>query len=273
MERTGQKPTHLVRKYAWLGLLLVVVGAIAVDAHILFGSGKSNTSSAGSLQPFAVAAAPVPTNRVTGTGSATVQLRGDLATVTLRTSGLLGGSPHLMHIHAKGLGTCPPASAARIHNGHRAISTADGLRYYGRPLSSLTLWGSTSGNVPTNINMNVYPASGNIRYARTLTVTPELASLIRRGDAVIVVHGIDYNGNHKYDYSSLGTSDLDKSLPGEATAPALCGPLVPSPRRTASIGENQRNSPTTSYVASLTSDIAARVRQRPALVSLFCHVA
>jgi hypothetical protein len=167
MERTGQKPTHLVRKYAWLGLLLVVVGAIAVDAHILFGSGKSNTSSAGSLQPFAVAAAPVPTNRVTGTGSATVQLRGDLATVTLRTSGLLGGSPHLMHIHAKGLGTCPPASAARIHNGHRAISTADGLRYYGRPLSSLTLWGSTSGNVPTNINMNVYPSGFALSALRT----------------------------------------------------------------------------------------------------------
>jgi hypothetical protein len=272
MQQSAQKPARLVRKYAWLGLLLVVVGAVAVDAHVLFGSGNSNTSHAGSGQPFAVAAAAVPTNRVTGSGTATVQLRGDSVTVTLRTFGLLGGSPHLMHIHAKGLGSCPPASAARIHNGHRAISTADGLRYYGKPLSSLTLWGSTSGNVPTNIDMNVYPASGNIRYSRTLTVTPELAGLIRGGDAVIVVHGMDYNGNHAYDFQSLGVSDLDKALPGEATAPALCGPLVPFPRNTASIGENEPGSPATSYVASLTPDVAARERPSAAQFLLLSHI-
>jgi hypothetical protein len=273
MEQTAAKPGRLVRRYGWLALLLVVVGAIAVDAHVLFGSGSSNTSHAGSGQPFAVAAAAVPTNRVTGSGTATVQLRGDSVTVTLRTVGLLGGSPHLMHIHAKGLGTCPPASAARLHNGHRAISTADGLRYYGPPLSSLTLWGSTSGNIPTNINMNVYPASGNIRYSRTLTVTPELAGLIRQGDAVIVVHGIDYDGNRAYDYQALGVSDLDKALPGEATAPALCGPLVPFPRNTASLGGSEQNSRATNYVASLTPDVAARPRQPLTSVPLFCHIA
>jgi len=38
------------------------------------------------------------------------------------------------------------------------------------------------------------------------------------------VHGVDYNGNGKYDFSQ-GKSDLDPSLPAEATDPALCGVL------------------------------------------------
>jgi hypothetical protein len=42
---------------------------------------------------------------------------------------------------------------------------------------------------------------------------------------VIVVHGIDYNRNGIYD-GVLERSDLDRSLTGESTAPALCGPLV-----------------------------------------------
>jgi Cu/Zn superoxide dismutase len=260
------------RKYGWLGLALVVIGALAVDAKVLFGSGSSGPSEADSGQAFAVAAAAVQTNRVTGSGTATVELRGDTATVTLRTSGLLAGSPHLMHIHAKGLGSCPPASAARLHNGHLAISTADGLRYYGPPLSSLTEWGSTSGNLPTNVNMNLYPASGNIRYSRTLTITPELATLIRRGDAVIVVHGIDYDHTHVYDFRALGASDLDKTLPGEATAPALCGPLVPFPRTTATVGQNEHSSPIPTFVASLAADAATGNREWLSRLFLFCHL-
>ena len=48
---------------------------------------------------------------------------------------------------------------------------------------------------------------------------------IRDGNAVIVVHGIDYNHNGIYD-NVLDRSELSNSLPGEATAPALCGPLA-----------------------------------------------
>jgi len=43
------------------------------------------------------------------------------------------------------------------------------------------------------------------------------------------VHGIDYNYNHVYDFKALGVSDPDKTLPGEATAPVLCGPLRRAP--------------------------------------------
>ena len=58
-----------------------------------------------------------------------------------------------------------------------------------------------------------------------MTVTPIVASYLRKNNAVVVVHGIDYNKNGVYD-GVLERSDIDRSLTGESTAPALCGPLV-----------------------------------------------
>jgi hypothetical protein len=95
------------------------------------------------------------------------------------------------------------------------------------------------------------------------------ADLVRHGNAVIVVHGIDYNENDVYDLGALGVSDLDKTLPGEATAPALCGPLrrssqSQSPTATRSANaENQNRSPTTTYVASLVPEPASLVPPTP----------
>jgi len=42
---------------------------------------------------------------------------------------------------------------------------------------------------------------------------------------VVVVHGIDYDGSGIYS-GVLDPSELNKSLPGTATAPALCGKLI-----------------------------------------------
>ncbi len=58
-----------------------------------------------------------------------------------------------------------------------------------------------------------------------MTVTPIVASYLRKNNAVVVVHGIDYNKNGVYD-GVLERSDIDRSLTGESTAPALCGPVV-----------------------------------------------
>ena len=55
---------------------------------------------------------------------------------------------------------------------------------------------------------------GDIRYTRAVTVPPGVAAAIRAGNAVIVVHGIDYDHNGIYD-NILDRSDLDSSLPGE----------------------------------------------------------
>ena len=61
---------------------------------------------------------------------------------------------------------------------------------------------------------------------------------------MLVIHGIDYNHNGIYD-GVLGVSDLSRSLPAEATAPALCGPLFST--QTASTAPPG----TTTYVVSL----------------------
>ena len=173
------------------------------------------------------------------------------------------------------------ATSAHLHNGHLSISTGDAIHLYGSTLVSFTEWGSTSGSVPTNIDLNRYPASGNIRYERTMTVPKLAADLIRDDDAVIVVHGIDYNYNHIYDFGALGVSDLDRTLPGEATAPALCGPLRPVPDSKSAAAGNA-----TTYVASLTvpaaraavSSRAASPGDRPSDVAgedqllLLCHI-
>ncbi len=58
------------------------------------------------------------------------------------------------------------------------------------------------------------------------------------------MHGIDYNGNGIYD-NVLDRSELDNALPGEATAPALCGPIASA--RTASTTTGTRGV----YAASL----------------------
>lgn len=136
--------------------------------------------------------------------------------------GLLNGSPHLLHIHAAGQGACPTASAARLHNGHLAISTHDGIKFYGPVVTSLTSTGDTSPK--SFLDFSRYSTAGTARYRRTMIVSGAVAASIRHDNAVVVLHGIDYNGNGVYD-NALDRSELNPALPGEATAPALCGAL------------------------------------------------
>jgi hypothetical protein len=245
--------SKVVKGLILAGALLAAVGAgAAIGSLSSSGSGGTVLSSTTqSVEAYAAAAAAVPTNRVTGRGTVSLQLKGDTATVTLITTGLLDGSPHLAHIHGQGEGSCPTASSAHLHHGHLSISTGDAIQSYGPTLTSFTEWGSTSGAVPNNIDMNRYPASGNIHYTRTMTLPRLVADLIRDGNAVIVVHGIDYNRNHIYDFGALGVSDLDKTLPGEATAPALCGALRPSQGSPSPTARNQPGSASITYTASL----------------------
>ena len=85
-----------------------------------------------------------------------------------------------------------------------------------------------------------------IRYSRTITLPPKVAAQIRENNAVIVVHGIDYNGSGIYS-GVLERSDLNPALPATATAPALCGPLK-GPQEVASTASHAAT-----YTASLTT--------------------
>ncbi|MDI5974130.1 hypothetical protein POF50_033115 [Streptomyces sp. SL13] len=165
---------------------------------------------------------PVATNHVFGIGYASVTLRGDTARVTVDATGLLNGVPHAMHIHVDGNGTCPTAAASREHNGHRSIDVADAMKDYGMIGASLTTSGDTSP--ASALAVSRFPDKGTFHYSRTIQLSADTVKNIDAGKAVLVVHGIDYNHNGTYD-NVLGASELDASLPAEATDPALCGTL------------------------------------------------
>lgn len=239
---------HGPRRRLWYAGLAAGVLAAAV-AMIVLASGSSQP--AGALSGSTLGA--VPTNRVTGSGEATVSLSGDHATITVTTNGLDNGAPlaHLVHIHAGGRGECPPASAARLHNGHLTISTTDGIVYYGAPVQALTTHGDTS--VASILAFPRYLSGGTLRYKRTIALPASVAAAIRSNDAVVVVHGIDYDGTGIYS-GVLDRSELDKQVPGTATAPALCGRLVGS-QRSAALGRHGDGAPS-AYTASLVVDPA-----------------
>jgi hypothetical protein len=201
-----------------------VVAAAAAVALLGGSDNKTSTKAAAPGQRINGKLGAVPTNRVNGDGTATMRLNRRSLTVSVNTNGLLNGAPHALHIHAGGKGICPSASAAALHNGHRSIATHAGVPFYGGAVEALTTRGDTS--VPRSIvAFNRYPTGSDVKYRRTITITPIVASYIKKNNAVLVVHGIDYNHNGVYD-GVLERSDLDRSLTGESTAPALCGRLV-----------------------------------------------
>jgi serine/threonine protein kinase len=268
------------RRFPLLPVLagLVVVGGIIGLVIALTsggGSSKSNASKSTSTpalppgQSFKTAAQPVPTNHVTGSGNSTIVLRGDTATVSVDTNGLLNGQPHAMHIHAGGQGVCPPASAARIHNGHLSISTSNGIKFYGPPEVALTTKGDTSRK--SIIDFTRFPTVGDISYKRTISVPPGVAGAIRSDKAVIIVHGIDYNGNGIYD-NVLDRSELKRSLPGESTAPALCGTLEKAKTASLPPGSNSKSAGTTYAVVSW-RPVDADDPQTSGGVNFLCHLA
>jgi serine/threonine protein kinase len=209
------------RKRSLLAGSLAALVVAAVVVVVLLASGSSGVKGA----PSQAALAEVPTNHVTGSGEATVHLDGNRAAITVTTNGLDNGAElvHLMHIHAGGKGECPPASAARLHNNHLAISTTDGINYYGPPVQALTTHGDTS--VASILTFPRFLSGGNLHYTRTIVLPDSVAAAIRADDAVIVVHGTDYDGTGIYS-GVLDASELSKSAPATATAPALCGRLV-----------------------------------------------
>ena len=221
---------------------LVAVGVVL--AIVLSGAGSKKKTATGELRLAALAS--VPFNRVHGSGTTELRLDGDTATITLDAQGLLNGQPHLMHIHAGGLGACPPASAAHEHGGHLTISTSDGIPWYGPPEASLTTSGDASA--ASYLVFSRFPRTGDIAYHRTITLSNSLARKIRSNKAVVVIHGIDYDGRGIYD-NVLSHSELEPTVPAEATAPALCGALVARPTSTASS--------TQAYVANLSVETGA----------------
>ncbi|WP_202976994.1 CHRD domain-containing protein [Ornithinimicrobium flavum] len=165
---------------------------------------------------------PVPLNDAPGTGSAMFEVDGTMVDLTLAYQGLLADAPHAAHVHfgADARHACPTAEDDADGDGF--LSTSDGGPAYGGIAISLTTEGDTSAD--SGLAIDRFGVGDDVSYARGgIEVDQATADAILAGEAVVVVHGVDHNGNGEYDEGDRGPSDLDPSLPGEATDPALCG--------------------------------------------------
>ncbi len=155
---------------------------------------------------------------------------GDM-TVRIKATGLVPGQPHAQHLHGSSDLTkdfhCPTMAADA--NGDGILSTAEGVPDYGDIFISLTTKGDSTKK--SALAVTRFPAadkSGRVDYERTF---PKAELPAGTETAIknlhIVQHGIDPNGNGKYDFR-IGKSELDPKLPQEATAPASCGMVAGS---------------------------------------------
>lgn len=163
-------------------------------------------------------------NNSGASGSGQVMVKGSQLQVTVNSSGLLAGAPHAQHIHfgAEARNECPTMDQDD-EDGDGFVSTAEGQPAYGPINVSLTTEGDVSPE--SGLAVDRFPTGDTIAYDRTFDV-PEGFDVANLADAVIVQHGIDVNGNGTYDMEAeIGASELDPSLPAEATHPATCGAL------------------------------------------------
>ncbi|MGS0685152.1 hypothetical protein ACVBEQ_08390 [Nakamurella sp. GG22] len=199
---------------------------------------KSAALGAAALVVFAVPAAaatgtvqadlqPVAGNGVAGSGTAMVTIEDTMLTVDMGATGLLADQPHAAHIHfgADARHECPSSSDDTDGDGH--LNTTEGGPAYGEIVVSLTKTGDTSPNSALAVDRFDTAPGGTIQYERgSISVTEAVATDVMSGEAVVVIHGVDYDGDGKY--SGDKKSELDPSLPTEATDPALCGVLAVS---------------------------------------------
>jgi len=157
-------------------------------------------------------------------GRATVTVRHRRLTIDIDARGVLKDMPHAMHIHfsADSSHTCP--TVQNDTNADHRLSTSEGAPAYGGVQVSLTTRGAHGPGSALAVNRFPTASNGRISYERTIHVRRGVARAIRNGEAAVVIHGVDYNQNGKYDFDA-GKSDLDPNLPAEATDPVACGIL------------------------------------------------
>jgi hypothetical protein len=196
------------------GVALVLVGAAYM----------SLTPAAFAQETFQADLAPL--NNSGASGTANLALEGDQLTTDIVSQGLAPGLPHAQHIHGleQAMSECP--TLANDQDGDGLVNTTEGEPSYGPILTSFTTEGDTSPE--SGLAVDRFPVAnedGTLTYGRTFGVPTNVAD--RLGDFAVVQHGVDLNGNGVYDEEAAGPSDLDPSLPQEATIPANCGVIEP----------------------------------------------
>src|SRR5579863_2917756 len=126
---------------------------------------------------YAATLRPVPLNNQTSaSGTLTLSLKGNVATVHEQVSGLAATFmgkpfPHVQHIHGGAKGICPAASADTNHDG--VISTTEGGPSYGAIQTTLSeAPGGTTAADGTNIK--IAPSGPGYTYDRTITLDQDI---------------------------------------------------------------------------------------------------
>ncbi len=167
-----------------------------------------------------------PLNNSGAFGHAEVDVEGERRLdVEIDVRGLAPNLPHAQHIHfgEDARHECP--TVADDTNGDFRLTTTEGAPAYGPIRVSLTTRGDTSPASALAVDRFPTAPKGMEHYDRVIFTQKGVANAIRQEKAVVVIHGVDYNNNGEYDFQSAGKSELDPSLPAEATDPAVCGVL------------------------------------------------
>jgi hypothetical protein len=213
--------------YAGLaGLTGVALLGTMATAHVAANGATAPASTARAAGAAALNAQLRPLNNSGGFGHAHVTVKGQRAHVRVDAFHLARNLPHAQHIHfgADARHECPSVFDDSNHD-HR-LNVAEGVPAYGPIAASLTTRGDTSPASALAVDRFPTAPKGKEHYDRRLTFSKAaVARAIKDGKGVIVIHGVDYNGNGKYDFAGAGKSELDPTLPAEATDPAICGVL------------------------------------------------
>ncbi len=205
-----------------LALLLAVVMSLSL-VSVAFANGGDRDDRGQQNNHFKAELNPL--NRSGAEGHAMLEKNGKKVEIEIHTKGLAPKLPHAQHIHGfkKALSECPTMADAGPDN---VLTTAEGLPDYGPIQVSLTTKGDTSPKSALAVDrFPVANAKGSVNYERTISVPSNVAKNL--GEKAIVQHGVDLNNNGRYDFKAAGKSELDPSLPQEATAPANCGVINP----------------------------------------------
>lgn len=222
--------------------VLAVVAAATIGAGPALAHDTPAQAGKGADRTVSLSAQLHELNDSGASGSATAVVRNQrIRHIEVHAEGLSPDAPHAQHIHYgdDARNECPSAFKDDA-TGDGVLNTAEGLPAYGPIVVSLTTTGDTT---PTSaLAVDRFPASAdgaynysrnNIKFTRVTGTgysggggtSKQIADSVREGEGVVVIHGIDYNDNGVYDFDGRGASELDPSLPAEATDPAVCGVL------------------------------------------------
>lgn len=205
-----------------LGVALIGSAVLATTA-LAVAPGVVAESMVDSRGTFTTVLTPLNNSGVSGTAWA--KLRGNKIDAHFDAHGLVADAPHAVHIHygEEAIHECP--TFADDANMDGMLSTLEGVPKYGPVAVSLTTSGDTSPASALAIARFGTAPGGVLSYhRRAIQADTDLVKELRKGEGVLVIHGVDYNGNGMYD-AAAGMSDLDPTLPREATDPAACGVL------------------------------------------------